>query len=409
MEMAMDQLILYDARPSSSSHAFREVFSFADIPESAFQRDTSASRFDLPSESADSSAYDDTMTRPPRFRLHYASTPSENTLLAVRLRGPRFTIIPNAHYTIYDYLMRIFDLLFYTPPSSAAPAPAPAQSEESRSSAGETPKKETTMTIFVEFTDFLIGFPQDVTSSKSKILAFRSDLLLKCQLTGSAVTTGKYVQMMVHNMQAYILEPVQKKKEWKKGEAREEGKGRLGEREREQMMRSSGATMREGFSITLRQMKEDADVALPHADGLKWRDNYRGRSEEWKHKKYIPILLPFRLLVHYDESPKRTLCSISTGPLPLHFILNPSTDLDLFGVVLNAYGCNMIYNIWLPMKKEEEEEAIQGTGDDVAFHMSAYPPPTFPCLDYTQQLEIRTEGVQITLAELDSRGAAMGK
>ncbi len=164
------------------------------------------------------------------------------------------------------------------------------------------------------------------------------------------------------------------------------------------------------FSIALKQMKENADYALPHSDGLKWKDNLRGRSEEWKHKKFVPILLPFRLMVHYDENTKRTLCNISTGPLPLHFILNPSSDFDLFGVVLNSYGCNMIYNIWLPMKKEEDDdEVIQGTDDDVAFHMPPYPPPSLPCVDYVQQLDIKTEGIQITLAELDSRGAAMGK
>ena len=40
MEMSMDQFILYDARPSSSENAFREIFSFADIPdESPLPRD----------------------------------------------------------------------------------------------------------------------------------------------------------------------------------------------------------------------------------------------------------------------------------------------------------------------------------------------------------------------------------
>ena len=95
------------------------------------------------------------------------------------------------------------------------------------------------------------------------------------------------------------------------------------------------------------------------------------------------------MMVYYDENLVRTLCTVSTGSLPLHFTLNPSEDFSLLTVAFNQYGCNMIYNVWLPIEEErerEEEGAKAGPypinsvsdEDQEGFKCAPYPVPTLP-------------------------------
>jgi hypothetical protein len=390
MDFGMEQFLLYDARPSSAQNAFQEIFSFSDLHSDSDTDQTKS--FSTPRSPESPHA--------PRFHLHYASTPNGNSVMAVNLTGPRFTIIPNAHYTIYDYLMKMFDLLFPTLPaatqSSTSQPPAPSASPSLPVTESNT--RETTMTIYVHFIDFMVNFPQDVKKRKSKWLVIRSDLVLKCKLIGSLVTTEKVLQLIVNNLQAYKVEKKRKRSKEKKEVSSEVRKIQSDDSQSE--FDQKGLPTSNQTFYTLRSSKGHVVRNTPYLDGLKWAENVAGQSDQWKFRDFTPILLPFCMVCHYDENQTRTLCTVSTGSMPIHLVVTPDADLDLLGLAMTVYGCNMIYNVWLPLKGEEDDNTPPpGSCDDPAFHTPAYPIPVLPCPDYEQHLEVLMEGIRVTLTE----------
>ena len=62
----------------------------------------------------------------------------------------------------------------------------------------------------------------------------------------------------------------------------------------------------------------------------------------------------------------------------------------------------MIYNVWLPLNnnnKIDEFKEVEGTEEEDVFKSPPFPLPSLPSLDYQQELEIHTEGLQFTFSD----------
>ena len=285
--MHMGQLILYDARPSSVNNGVHEVFSFSSFSENVKEgREEEEEEEEEGEEGEDDEEEEgwgieeeeiegrggEEEEDENRFRLHYSrfvnllicflifsifhffsivtnSVPSGDSFLVIGLKGPRFFTIPNAYYTIYDYLMKIFDLLF--PPALSSPEPESSSSSSSPSSnsSSSLPQKKRTMTIYASLKgnlshplssflslpltpfpkDLYVGFSENIKSKSSRSIAFGSDVIVKTALSGAEVTTEKVIQIIFHDFQAFKI--TKKVRRRKKGRRREVEGGGVGEAE----------------------------------------------------------------------------------------------------------------------------------------------------------------------------------
>ena len=401
LDMAMEQLIVYDARPSSKDNAFHEVVSFSSHREEGSSEgdiddfgNTSFPRSNDGNEEGEHSAGASGPIMPHRpgphrFRLHFISAPSGDSFISVVLDGIRLLIIPNAYYTLFDYFMRLYQLTFPESQPDFEPAAMPPNVDVNGIADGDglgsAPVKVTTTTIFLSLSGLNIGFIEDIARPESRMLVFETDLLMKYQMRGASLTTERMIQLLLHNVKAY------------KVLATEKTMRKTSEREEDHEA---------NVSFTLTKMLDREDLTSRFKEGMRWQKNVEGSSVDWKHRRRVPFLRPFRLSMHYDENEDRTVCTVSTGTDPLHFICSPSEDLNFLWVLLEGYGCNMIFNLWLP--KMPDEEVLAGSDNDPAFHCAPYKIPYFP-EGYKQAMEIHTEGVQLTLTEEDPTHMQLGR
>ena len=58
---------------------------------------------------------------------------------------------------------------------------------------------------------------------------------------------------------------------------------------------------------------------------------------------------------------------------------------------------------------ERGERGVIGGEEDEAFRCEPYPPPKVPCVDYVQELDFRTEGLQLTLSDEELKNVSFGR
>ena len=246
--------------------------------------------------------------------------------------------------------------------------------------------------------------------------------------------TEKMIQLIIHHLQAYKvvtsdseetkkegISSVNVKEQKKDNEEKKEGKDEKKEEENPNielltdsfLENSIGMSETKEYiplSFTLNQKHENS-FTQPYNEGLQWRDNYRGMTDLWKNHQFVLMILPFKLILHYDENQVWTLSTLLTRSHPLHFIISLTADIDLFYIVMNDYGCNMMNNVWLLMESEsdEMEEVAIGSESDESFRCPAYPPPSLPSEEYVQQMEFKTEGLQLTLSEEEPQNVNFGR